>query len=584
MNRLKKISFVFLIIVMILPALQKEMRIFHVPELNGDFIEHEMLKFSWKTFYDGSFQSTFEKYLEQHIGFHNTLVRFKNQIDYSIFKKPNAEGIVIGKNNFIFEYDYIREITGRAYVGYDFIDEKLRRLQYVQKYLKNNFNTDFVIVFIPGKASFYKEYIPDKYLSIVQDSTNYNVYLDEIKSRGLKYINLNEYFHQIKESTDYPLFPKYGTHWSIYGMSRASHVLIDSMEQFKNKRLNDYITDSLYFSSIPLRTDYDGGKALNLMTNLSDEIYAYPEYHFGRDSSRYKPKVLTIGDSFYWNIFNAGIPQNLFANEAFWYYNNKVYPDFYFAPKYTSDLHLKKEIEQMDFVFIMVTERFLNVFDWKLIDQLYYLYTPDYIKNPIYDYMNNIVLDAEWFNVVLQEAKSKGISNEKSLFENAAYMHRLNAIDDYMLRFGMDTYVAYIKSQKEIMSQLNDLSGTSAKMVDELINERAKGMFSKQYPVVYKKYLKIKGIEQLLENQPEHFNEINELARQYNCKLNDMVFFQAQLMLEEEEIQLQMDEIMANEDWVKSVEEKAKDKNITFQEMLREDALYMIRYKIPQNK
>ena len=375
--------------------------------LNGDFIENKMPRFTWQSFYDGSFQSAFEPYLEQHIGFHNTLVRLKNQLDYSLFKKPNAEGIVIGKNSFIFEYDYIREITGCAYVGYDFIDEKLRRLQYVQHYLKSSFNTDFVIVFIPGKASFYYEYISDKYLRNVQDSTNYKVYLYEIKRRGIQYINLNEYFLQIKESAEYPIFPKYGTHWSIYGMSRASHVLIDSMEQMKNKKLNEYNTDSLYFSSTPLRTDYDGGKALNLLLNLSDELYAYPDYYFGQDSSRYKPKVLTIGDSFYWNIFNAGIPKNLFANEAFWYYNNKVYPDYYFAPKYTSDINLKEEVEQMDFLFIMVTERFLNIFDWKLIDQLYYLYTPDYIQDPVYDYMNDIVLDAEWFNKVIKEAAVK---------------------------------------------------------------------------------------------------------------------------------------------------------------------------------
>jgi hypothetical protein len=579
MNRLKKISFVFLIIMMVFPALQKELQMVHVPELNGDFIENEMPRFTWQSFYNGSFQSAFEVYLEQHIGFHNTLVRLKNQLDYSLFKKPNAEGIVIGKDNFIFEYDYIREITGRAYVGYDFIDEKLRRLQYVQQYLKSNFNTDFVIVFIPGKASFYYEHIPGKYLRNIQDSTNYKVYLDEIKRRGIQYINLNEYFLQIKESAEYPIFPKYGTHWSIYGMSRASHVLIDSMEQIKNKKLNDYNTDSLYFSSTPLRTDYDGGKALNLLLNLSDEIYAYPEYYFGQDSSRYKPKVLTIGDSFYWNIFNAGIPKNLFANEAFWYYNSKVYPDYYNNPIYTYEYDLKKEVQQMDFVFIMVTERFLNVFDWKFIDQLYYLLTPDYINDPIYDYMNSIVLDASWFNVVLHGAKAKGISNQQSLYLNAEYMHRMNAPEDYMLRYGLDAYKDQIKSQRLTMSHLKEISETEDRSMDELIQEEATNRFSKEYPDVYKNFIRINEKKQQIMQDTGLLDSVSFLADKYYCKLDDMIFFQAKAMIEENDIQLQINKIMADEEWVKKIKEKAKDKNISFEEMLRADAIYVLNEK-----
>jgi hypothetical protein len=561
---------------MILPALQKELCIFHIPELNGDFVEQEIPRFNCQTFYDGSFQSAFEKYLEQHIGFHNTLVRLKNQIDYSLFKKPNAEGIVIGKNNFLFEYDYIREITGRAYVGYDFIDEKLRRLQYVQDHLKNNFNTDFVIVFIPGKASFYQEYIPDIYLNNTKDSTNYKVYLDEIKNRGIKYINLNEYFLQIKESPDYPLFTKYGTHWSIYGMSRASHVLIDNMEQIKNKKLNDYNTDSLYFSAIPLRTDYDGGKALNLMTNLYDEIYAYPKYYFGQDSSRYKPKVLTIGDSFYWNIFNAGIPKNLFANETFWYYNNKVYPDYYISPKYTLEINLKEEVERMDFVFIMVTERFLNVFDWKLIDQLYYLYTPDYIKDPIYDYMNSILLDANWFNKIIREAVVNNIKVGDVLYSNAANQHYINDKSDFSIQFGARSYLNYVSNHKGLVEKLEIKASKENKSFYEVLFEEANYLFKIQNPKLYEIHKRILEKEVFIKTNDQVYDSVKELANTYYCKLNDMIFYQARNMVQEEDIQSQMKIILNDEEWTRAIQEKARKNNIPFQEMLRSDAIYML--------
>jgi hypothetical protein len=135
MKVLKNILFLLVLVVMILPVIQKEWPFVEEPQLNGDFIEKKQPDFTWKGFFNGSYQNAYEPYLEQHIGFHNTLVRLRNQLDYSLFRKPNAEGIVIGKEDFIFEYDYIREITGRDFVGYDFIDEKLRRLKYVQDYL-----------------------------------------------------------------------------------------------------------------------------------------------------------------------------------------------------------------------------------------------------------------------------------------------------------------------------------------------------------------------------------------------------------------------------------------------------------------
>ena len=533
MKVLKNILFLLVLTVMILPVVQKEWPFVSEPKLNGDFVEKRQPEFSWKGFFDGSFQNAYEPYLEQHIGFHNTLVRLRNQLDYSLFRKPNAEGIVIGKKDFIFEYDYIRAITGRDYVGYHFVDEKLRRLKYVQDYLKKTKDIDLVLVFMPGKASFYREYIPDKYLKKVSDSTNYSVYLSEIQKRGIRYVDLNHFFHQAKKDAPYPMFPKYGTHWSIYGMSRAAHVWLDSIEWFRGRKLNDFNTDSLYFSTVPLRTDYDGGKALNLLCNLSKERFAYPEYVFGHDSSRYKPYVLVIGDSFYWNIFNSGIPKNLFANEAFWYYNAKVYPDFYIKPKYTRELNLKKEVESKDLIFVMVTERFLNIFDWKFIDQLYYMYTPGYIKNPVYDYMNDIVRDANWFNNILKKALAKGEPPAVSLYDNAAYMYRMKHPEEFWERYGLNYFKEYLTGSEETKSQIEAKAFKQNRPFEEVLNEQAVHLFSKKHPEAYRNYQKIAEKEQLILNNASLRDSIWSLADKYNCLRENMLYFQAKQMAEE---------------------------------------------------
>ena len=58
------------------------------------------------------------------------------------------------------EYDYIRSWLAIDYPGDSFIEKKLQRTKYVQEYLKREKGIDLVIVFEPGKASFYPEYIP----------------------------------------------------------------------------------------------------------------------------------------------------------------------------------------------------------------------------------------------------------------------------------------------------------------------------------------------------------------------------------------------------------------------------------------
>ena len=577
MKVLKNILFVLVLMVMIAPSLQKELNFVNDSPLNGDFVEYNKPEFSWSRFYNSSFQTAYDQYLEQHIGFHNTLVRIKNQLDYSLFRKPNAEGIVIGKDDFIFEYDYIRELTGRDYVGFKFIDEKLRRLQYVQQYLRTTKGIDLVVVFMPGKASFYREYIPDKYIIEKEDSTNYTIYLQQIKERGIRHIDLNQYFHQIKLESTFPLFPKYGTHWSIYGMSKAAHVILDSIEQFKGKKLNDFNTDSLVISSVPLRTDYDGGKALNLAINLSKEKFAYPQYIFGQDSSRYKPKVLTIGDSFYWNIFNAGIPQNLFANEAFWYYNNKIYPDFYIHPLFTSEIDLKEEVEQMDVIFIMVTERFLNIFDWKLIDQLYYLYTPEYVKNPMYDYVNGILLDPSWFNKLLSDAKAKNITNEQELYRHARHLYQTNQNIDFMIEYGLEVYIDYYRSKQELELMVRKKAIQNNLTYEEMLVEEADYLFRMQKPEIYQRYIRIHDYLYELKRDSAVMDSIGLLAREYYCKPKEMIYYQAKWMVEEEDIRDVVQRILSDKNWTLKIKEKARKNNISFEDMLRMDAIYLLQ-------
>src|SRR5512133_2015892 len=144
----KKVSYIafgLIILLIVLPALQMQFGIFREKPLDGAFNYSEKPTFSKDNWYTGEFQGQVETYLKDHSGFRNFLVRLQNQVDFSLFRKANAEGAVVGKNKQLYEYDYIRSWLAIDYPGDSFVEKKLQRTKYIQDYLKREKNIDLVV-------------------------------------------------------------------------------------------------------------------------------------------------------------------------------------------------------------------------------------------------------------------------------------------------------------------------------------------------------------------------------------------------------------------------------------------------------
>ena len=94
-----KVKHIILIIILagfLVPGLQSILRIIPERKLHGEYeelIRPELNKNNWMS---GKFQEAFDPWLEENIGFHNGLVRINNQLDYTLFHKPNADGVIRG--------------------------------------------------------------------------------------------------------------------------------------------------------------------------------------------------------------------------------------------------------------------------------------------------------------------------------------------------------------------------------------------------------------------------------------------------------------------------------------------------------
>lgn len=353
-----------------LPAIQKHFKFVDVEPLSGAIIPPTKGTFSLKNWFNGEYQKQTEKYIDESFGFRNLFIRTHNQLAFNLFSKAKANGVLIGKNNYLYEVNYLKAFNGWDYIGEKSIKSQLTKIKYLQDTLQK-LNKTLMLVFAAGKGSYYPEFFPKEY-QFRPKQTNYKTYTTLCKNMGINHIDFNSYFVKQKNHSPYPLYPKYGIHWSYYGMGIAADSIIKYIEHKRKIRM-----PHLFWKKIVLEdakeSDYDIGYGMNLLHKFTDNQMAYPIYQFEQDSTKIKPRSLFISDSFFWGMFNFGI-SNVFTDNQFWFYNEDVYPESYQKPLKAKDIQLAKHIKNKDVIVIMATEATLPKLGWGAIERMYDLY------------------------------------------------------------------------------------------------------------------------------------------------------------------------------------------------------------------
>lgn len=446
---------------MFLPLAQSILKIIPEKDLAGVPKPKSVPAFSMNDWFSGIFQQNFDNAVNENIGFRNSLIRLKNQLDYSVFRKTNASGVIVGRNRSIFEWDYIRAYIGRDFIGKKTIEKKISRTLYLQKELKKK-GVDLILVFEPGKASFLPEDIPARYRPASKSISNYDYMRHCSDSVGLKYLDLNQFLIQMKDTIKYPLFPRGGTHWSVYSTKLVVDTLIRYIEEYRGIDMPNMIFQKINTSKVPKDTDNDLYRIMNLIKDPQKEIFAYPVIAFDKSEDHVLPRVMSIGDSFYLNILSSGMLKRIFSNRLFYYYFGDVYTEKE-ELKRVQDYNLLEEVESQDIVMIMITERFLYKYCWGFVDQLYEIMSGEIDYKNLYFYENRIRSDYKWFDNLVDIASNRGISTEEFIRDNAKYLvyqdnlksKESNNLENYIQRIRSDSVWLKQVRQKAINKNIS---------------------------------------------------------------------------------------------------------------------------------
>ncbi len=426
MARVKYILYVVIVVALFLPLFQHVLPVFRIRPLEGSYVLADEPPFSFRDYFSGKFQDGYNAFYEQHIGFRPLLVRINNQIAFSCFNMALAQDVILGKKGYLYEVFYIKACLGREFTGTEKWDGYAKKLKAISDSLGKT-GTTLLVVFAPGKGTFFPEYIPDKFKPWQKDTTNQEYLMKKLEENRIRFIDANHWFVQMKDHAPYPLYPKTGIHWSHYGAALVMDSIVSYMEQVKGRDMVDFGWTKVNMSHDLQDPDEDIARGMNLLFNVPYYAMPYPEYYFRGNPSAFKPVVITIADSYYWNLHGKGITQNIYSADKFWYYFQTAHGP-YPTDQMVKDLDIAGELKSADFIILMATDATLSKFDFGFADQVYDLITVEGRQAAseraalILEAERNIRNSREWMETIKAKAAKRNISVDEMIHLDAVWM------------------------------------------------------------------------------------------------------------------------------------------------------------------
>lgn len=428
----KKITYTILIVLFIaliaLPAMQQLFGLFKLKPLSGERVPEPVPQLTIETYADGSFQKQSDAYLRQNFGFNEWLIRLYNQYIWSAYRKTEHNFVIIGKEDWLFNYemlqDHFESLAHKRGGGLESTKKNMEQaaltISALQKSLKQC-GTSFFICIAPSKDMIYPQYLPKTNMEFEEDAFHANDYLvKRFAELGVNCVDFNTYFQQIKDTTDH-LMPKGGSHWSNYAATHVNDSLIKYMESISGLNISNIKIGEPY-SAEDRKPDSDLELLLNLMYPIySENTNVYADVSVINDSTAVKPRLLSIGDSFFWNLSYNMPLDTIFSQHPFWYYKNKIFYDD--KHKFVSEVNLRNELIDSDIVMMVWCP--INLYniqtDFLTKSALSILYDDKDVLKVKEDIIQKLASNEKSRHEIEEKAEKRGRTFEKMLEADAQY-------------------------------------------------------------------------------------------------------------------------------------------------------------------
>ena len=549
------ILFALLMIFLFVPVIQEWGGVFPVKPLKGVFEPTPKPEMSFDNYKSNTYQTQIEKYVSEHFGMREPVIRLYNQYVWSAYNKTYCHFIVPGKDGYLYYALAVNEHYGlelpKHYKSNEDAmkdaDTELRQMNKLRHVLKD-YGIEFVAFIAPDKPEVYPEYLPRR------DADTTSIHLTDYFSRrmdeiGFPYINMTDWFVKMRDTASFPLFPKTDSHWrysAIYGY--------DSLFRFINaldgevKFPNIHIGPPTAYESDKLEGDEE---TLNLIFRIRGDKTKYKsDITVETDTTQRKPKVLFIGDSFIWSLGEFMPAREIMADREVWFYNNTAYVGFDNKTVSVKEIDRLSHILNADYVvFYSAGHQWWEATYGFAKDALLQLCVSDSLfEASVTDYANRF-----------RDMKGYDDLTEEELRKNMAWM---------------------LKNDPELIPGLDGEDMPTIRNTERI--EEALGI-------------------NRIRNDKDWLNALSFYAVQHDMSADEALREEAHRIAHGESplrdeividtvayIQMKKQEIIknwrSNPDQMRQMQEKANERNHTLEEMLEIDAQWIIDRKIEEGK
>lgn len=403
------------------------------PYTSNIVVEKQDLTF--KTYLDGSYQEYLAQLARQKTGFREFFCRCHNLVAYTCFGKIANPNVVEGKHHEFFLKGNIEDVMGKLLVrNYGTVDNaKVEAQKNVQATLRlmdtlRQHGTQFLFVFCPTKPAVYPEYLPDGYIDSLSDFSLAEYYIELFKENDIPHIDFYTYFKSIKSDFPYPLYTRFGSHWSEATIPFVADSILRKLEDE-----TDYRFPAIEVIDPNLNRDYsdqDGEleTSIDLLLPLCKPKVSRPVFNLTDTLGKNRPNLLVVGDGYFTPLQGSCFVE-AFNRWDFWLYNRTSIssrPELNW--KYLNQLFGTAEtLKQADIVIALYTSNYLLNYMSGFTQSAQELYANGGTleQEAILSIMESIKNDPEWYSSIEQQAKERGISIEENLRLNAAYVYQM---------------------------------------------------------------------------------------------------------------------------------------------------------------
>ena len=338
-----------------------------------------------ETIGDGRYQTYLNTRWENEFPGRKALLKLRNQLLYSLFKVSPNENVVIGKDGYLFEPNYIyNELMANGPYDESHYEELGQKLQELKNLLLAQ-GKEFYIFITPSKARFCREKIPERYMILDQKETvgfsQYEKLCENLEKYGIPYFDSIDYIEKNRETAGIkaPVFYATGIHWSHpWGVTCAAELLRFMKENSRYDLSTVSVEESPCGEPFFPATDlYD---SLNLIRKPKDEWYKADA--FIETEGTDKPNIFIRGGSFMGQSTTSLVWAEVFHKDV--HFENY----YYFTDKFTEQVMLSgfrdyegvdldRLIGQSDIVLFEVNEAAIWDLSFGLLD--YLLEHPEYL-------------------------------------------------------------------------------------------------------------------------------------------------------------------------------------------------------------